>query len=103
MTTILLSKLRSLRALLGTDAPEVRGWAPAVQQQAQRTVNEAIQALSAQQAPSNPKKLLGWRTENYLWETANISLARNWEPHIGVLPIFEGDTNTQLGATGDAS
>lgn len=41
-------------------------------------------------------KLIGWRTENFLWETDDVEKARNWEPNIGVLPIFEGDPNTKL-------
>ena len=43
----LLARLFSLKVLLGTDAPEVRGWAPAVQQAAQKTVNDAINAVKA--------------------------------------------------------
>lgn len=42
------------------------------------------------------RKLIGWRTENFLWETDDPDKARNWEPNIGVLPIFEGDPNTKL-------
>lgn len=42
---VLLARLHSLKALLGTDAPEVRGWAPVVQQGAQSTVNAAIREL----------------------------------------------------------
>lgn len=38
----LLARLQSLKVLLGTDSPEVRGWAPVVQQGAQATVNAAI-------------------------------------------------------------
>lgn len=45
-------------------------------------------------------KLIGWRTENFLWETDDVDKARNWEPNIGVLPIFEGDPNTKLGSRG---
>jgi len=41
----LLARLQSLKLLLGTDSPEVRGWAPVVQQGAQATVNAAIAAL----------------------------------------------------------
>lgn len=47
---------------------------------------------------TEPKRLIGWRTENFLWETADIAVAQNWEPNIGVLPIFEGDPNTALAA-----
>lgn len=45
-------------------------------------------------------KLIGWRSENFLWETDDIDKAKNWEPNIGVLPIFEGDPNTKLGSRG---
>lgn len=47
---------------------------------------------------ASTKRLLGWRTENYLWETADPAVAKNWKGHIGVLPIFEGDPNTSLDA-----
>lgn len=43
--------------------------------------------------------LIGWRTENYLWETKDVTQARNWEPNIGVIPIFAGDPNTSLDQT----
>ena len=48
-----------------------------------------------------PARLIGWRTENYLHETADPAKAKNWEPNIGVLPIFEGDPNTKLAAPAD--
>lgn len=38
----LLAGLQSLKVLLGADSPEVRGWAPVVQQAAQRLLNAAI-------------------------------------------------------------
>lgn len=65
----------------------------------------AILALRPQAVPmtDEPKaapKLIGWRTENFLWETDDVDKARNWEPNIGVLPIFEGDPNTKLGSHG---
>ena len=41
----LVERLKSLKVLLGTDSPEVRGWAPAVRQEAQAAVNAAISAL----------------------------------------------------------
>lgn len=44
-----LNGLRNLKVLLNPDAPEIRGWAPAVQQAAQRTVNAAITALAARE------------------------------------------------------
>lgn len=47
----LVERLKSLKVLLGTDSPEVRGWAPAVQQEAQKIVNATIAAVTAQQEP----------------------------------------------------
>ncbi|RQH70030.1 hypothetical protein IPC102_09680 [Pseudomonas aeruginosa] len=41
-------------------------------------------------------RLIGWRTDNYLWETSDPDVAKNWEGNVGVLPIFEGDPNTKL-------
>lgn len=48
----LLARLQSLKVLLGTDAPEVRGWAPVVQREAQATVNATIAALKDMNAMS---------------------------------------------------
>ena len=62
-----------------------------------------IRATRETPTPTPPKhapKLIGWRTENFLWETDDADKARNWEPNIGVLPIFEGDPNTKLGSHG---
>ena len=69
-------------------------------------VDSLVDALSTKashsqsQQPSGgevvAKKLIGWRTENFLLETDDPDKARNWEPNIGVLPIFEGDPNTKL-------
>lgn len=44
-------------------------------------------------------KLIGWRTDNYLMETSDLAVAKNWECHYRMLPIFEGDPNTKLDAT----
>lgn len=53
--------------------------------------------MSEQVKPeSEQKRLIGWRTDNFLWETSDPDKARNWEGNIGVLPIFEGDVNTKL-------
>ena len=53
-----LRGLRNLKVLLGTDSPEVRGWAPAVQQAAQKAINAAIRALSdAFGVPVDPKRV----------------------------------------------
>lgn len=42
------------------------------------------------------KKLIGWRMENYLYETDDPEQAKNWFGNVEVLPIFEGDINTSL-------
>lgn len=42
----LLARLKCLKALLGTDSPEVRGWAPAVRQSAEATISAAISATN---------------------------------------------------------
>jgi hypothetical protein len=60
------------------------------------TVITAIkEALETKDEP----KLIGWRTADFLNETTDIKLARNWEVHYEVLPIFEGDPNTKLVTT----
>ncbi|KJU81024.1 hypothetical protein N619_01295 [Ectopseudomonas oleovorans] len=41
-------------------------------------------------------RLIGWRTADYLEETNDHKVARNWAPNVAVLPIFEGDTITKL-------
>jgi len=41
-------------------------------------------------------RLIGWRTDDYLHETADRDMALNWEPNCRLLPIFEGDTLTKL-------
>jgi hypothetical protein len=42
------------------------------------------------------RRLLGWRTEDYLEETADVDRARNWAKHMKLFPIFEGDRYTKL-------
>ncbi len=42
------------------------------------------------------KRLIGWRMEDYTDETTNKEVARNWASAVGVLPIFEGDINTNI-------
>lgn len=64
-------------------------------------VQAQINAIAALTIPADDsayvgKKLIGWRTDNFLWETSDIEQARNWEPNVGVLPIFNGDLNTKL-------
>lgn len=69
-----------------------------------KVADEAVLAESefAQASPSaNPvrqPRLIGWRTDNYLWETSDPDVAKNWEGNVGVLPIFEGDPNAKLQA-----
>lgn len=45
-----------------------------------------------------PRKLIGWRTSDYLMETSDPKMAKNWEVHHDILPIFEGDPNSPLAA-----
>lgn len=56
----------------------------------------------AADAPAEPPmapKLIGWRTSDYLMETADPKQAKNWQGHYSMLPIFEGDLHTKLSAT----
>lgn len=57
-----------------------------------------VERMTSAKPLAAPARLIGWRTENYLHETADPAKAKNWEPNIGVLPIFEGDPNTKLAA-----
>ncbi len=56
-------------------------------------------SASAQQAEPVAKRLIGWRTSDYLMETSDREKAKNWEAHYEMLPIFEGDPDTKLAAT----
>lgn len=60
-------------------------------------INAAERRIAEQ---SSQKRLIGWRASDYTDETADPELAKNWDAAIGVLPIFEGDVNTKLGAAG---
>lgn len=59
---------------------------------------DAIAALNAALEERRQPKLIGWRTADYTAETDDPKKARNWAFNVGVLPIFEGDTNTRLAA-----
>jgi len=60
-------------------------------------INACKEALEQPaQEPVEQKKIIGWRTEDYLSETDDPAMARNWECHYKMLPIFEGDLNTKL-------
>lgn len=61
---------------------------------AESEFTQAKQEVNAVRQPH----LIGWRTDNYLWETSDPEVAKNWEGNVGVLPIFEGDPNTKLSA-----
>ena len=41
-------------------------------------------------------RLIGWRSADYLMETADRAMADSWSGHVQVLPIFEGDAITKL-------
>ena len=60
-------------------------------------LRQAIAEAEKQEPVAKPK-LIGWRTADFLNETTDIKLARNWDVHYEVLPIFEGDPNTKLEA-----
>ncbi|MBL4562291.1 ead/Ea22-like family protein [Citrobacter koseri] len=60
-------------------------------------INAAERRIAEQ---SSQKRLIGWRASDYTDETSDPELAKNWAAAIGVLPIFEGDVNTKLSATG---
>jgi hypothetical protein len=60
-------------------------------------------AIVAMKQQAEAPKLIGWRTDNYLMETADRSVAMNWECHYRILPIFAGDPNTKLAAPTEAS
>lgn len=69
---------------------------------AKDVLNEALTAANAVSHPQATKpagwKLIGWRTADYLLETNDPKMAKNWEVHYEILPIFEGDANTKLAA-----
>lgn len=46
----------------------------------------------------NQPKLIGWRTADYTYETADPDKAKNWSANVAIVPIFEGDPNTMLSA-----
>lgn len=73
----------------------------AVEEKLARGVRQELLLDALQQATARVEtapRLIGWRTEDYLWETADPAVAKNWEGNIGVLPIFEGDAITKLSA-----
>lgn len=45
-------------------------------------------------------KRIGWRTADYTAETDSLDKARNWSANVAILPIFEGDPNTELSGGG---
>ena len=91
----------------GTVISDPRWWAPKIIRAFTdyRTLAEAANppAQSAQQPSparggADERKLIGWRTGDYLHETADRDKALNWIGNVEVLPIFEGDPNTKLQA-----
>ena len=47
-------------------------------------------------APGVKPRLIGWRTSDFLMETADKAKAENWQVHHEIQPIFEGDPHTSL-------
>ena len=60
----------------------------------ERAASGDSSACQVQAAP----RLIGWRTSDYLFETADRAVADNWSAHNTMLPIFEGDPITKLPA-----
>ncbi|WP_186425063.1 hypothetical protein [Cupriavidus metallidurans] len=75
------------------NVPPAGNWLTEFWEIGQKLARPAPEAL-----PSATKRLIGWRTDNYLWETSDPEMAKNWEPHHTILPIFEGDPHTKLPA-----
>jgi hypothetical protein len=71
-------------------------WAPRMTDGKFATAYYTAQPAAPVQEPVAKRKLIGWRTEDFLRETTNIKVAQNWEVHYEVLPVFEGDPNTKL-------
>jgi len=67
----------------------------AVEEKLARPTRQALLLESPQQVNA-ATRLIGWRTSDYLMETANQATAQDWSVHYQILPIFEGDANTQL-------
>ena len=57
----LVNRLKGLKVLLGTDSPEVRGWAPVVRRNAEAILNAAIALLQGRAAPTAPVVQPGWQ------------------------------------------
>ena len=76
---------------------EAQGRAICISVESADYLREAL-AASAPAAPTQPasKRLIGWRTPDYLEETADAAMAKNWSVHHDLLPIFEGDVHTKL-------
>ena len=73
-------------------------------------LDAAIMAVLAARSATHPargvvdeRRLIGWRTGDYLWETAERATALGWLGNVEVLPIFEGDPNTKLQAAQPAA
>ncbi len=41
-------------------------------------------------------RLIGWRTNDYLFETKDRKVAQGWQSNFGILPIYEDDPDTKL-------
>lgn len=74
----------------------------AVKEKLARGVRQELMLDVLEKAANGPgqvksaPRLIGWRTADYLMETADRAVADNWSPHYQMLPIFEGDTITKL-------
>ena len=75
----------------------------AIEEKLARAKRQELLLGALEQAANGPcqekvaaPRLIGWRTADYLEETNDHKVARNWAPNVAVLPIFEGDTITRL-------
>lgn len=77
----------------------------AIEEKLARGVRQELLLDALEKAANGPglviatPRLIGWRTADYLMETADRAVADNWAPHYQMLPIFEGDPITKLTAT----
>lgn len=79
----LIKRLQALKSLLGIDAPEMRGWASAVQQESQKVVNAAISEIQEMQEIIDVLRPLAgeaamWRDHVKATREHNLSIRAEW-------------------------
>lgn len=74
----------------------------AIEEKLARGVRQELLLDALEKAANGPgqvkftPRLIGWRTADYLMETADKAVAADWSVHFDMLPIFEGDAITKL-------